>query len=163
MNITEFMDGFPLWAIFFASVAIILLSIEIGYRLGKRQRGRLVAKEKIQTGPVVAASLGLLAFILAFTFGSVTSRLADRQQLVLDEANVIGTVYLRADLLEPSDRNEIQRILYDYVNLRLDRLKDGGLQQIEEGIARSEDMQSEFEQGIGEALDVVGDDVGLDL
>ena len=144
MNVTEYMDRLPLWAIFFASVAIILLSIEIGYRLGKRQRGRLVAKEKIQTGPVVAASLGLLAFILAFTFGSVTSRVADRQKLVLDEANVIGTVFLRADLLEPSDRDEFQHILYDYVNLRVKVIKGGWMQKVEEGIAKSEDMQDEL-------------------
>ena len=144
MNVIEYMDRLPLWAIFFASVSIILLSIEIGFRLGKRQRSRLVAREKIQTGPVVAASLGLLAFILAFTFGSVTSRVADRQQLVLDEANAIGTTYLRADLLEPSDRNEIQHILYDYVNLRLEILEDGWFQKIQEGIAKSEEIQSEL-------------------
>ena len=75
---------------------------------------RLTGGEKIQTGPVVAASLGLLAFMLAFTFGAVTKRYDDRKQLVLDEANAIGTACLRADLLPEPDRDSVRRLLYDY-------------------------------------------------
>ncbi|MCK7520215.1 MAG: hypothetical protein MZV64_22250 [Ignavibacteriales bacterium] len=48
--------------------------------------------------------LGLLAFILAFTFGAATSRFDDKKQLLLDEVNAIGTTFLRADFLAESER-----------------------------------------------------------
>jgi len=149
MIIREFMDGVPFWGVFVASVVIILLSVEIGFRLGRWQHGRLPAGEKIQTGPVVAASLGLLAFILAFTFGAVTKRFDERKQLVLDEANAIGTAYLRADLLPETDRDSIRRVLYDYVTLRLDAVQLSNTnklddQQLEQMIARSEELQMQL-------------------
>jgi len=48
---------------------------------------------------MIAAILGLLAFRLAFTFGVAASRFDTRRELVLDEANAIGTTFLRAALL----------------------------------------------------------------
>lgn len=74
----------------------------------------------------------------------MTSRYDERKQLVLSEANVIGTVYLRVDLLPQADRTEIQSILYDYVTLRIDGLKRGKLQQIQQGIDRSKELQVEL-------------------
>ena len=83
MSITELMEMSPLWGIFLILAVMILISNEVGFRVGKRQRRKDVSGDKIQTGPIVAASMGLLAFILAFSFGSVTSRYDDRKQLVL--------------------------------------------------------------------------------
>ena len=48
--------------------------------------------------------LGLLAFILAFTFGAATSRFDDKKQLLLDEVNAIGTTFLRTDFLSESEQ-----------------------------------------------------------
>ena len=48
---------------------------------------------------MVAATLALLAFILAFTFGLAGSWFDVRRRLVVDEANAIGTTYLRAGML----------------------------------------------------------------
>jgi len=66
-------------------------------------RGRRAGKEHdAAVGGMVAAELGLLAFLLAFTFGFAASRFEDRRQVVLDESNAIGTTYLRtATLPEP--------------------------------------------------------------
>lgn len=144
MDLTKYIDGLSLWWIFLASVVIILLSNEVGFQLGSKRRRLLAAEEKIQTGPVVAACLGLLAFILAFTFGSVTSGYDERKQLVLSEAIVIGTAYLRVDLLPQADRTKIRRILYDYVTLRIDAMKSGNVQQIQQGIDRSKELQGEL-------------------
>jgi len=70
MNIIEFLDKVPLWGILVTSAVTILLSTEFSFLLGKRARERATGKRKIQ----VAAAMGLLAFILAFTFGTVASR-----------------------------------------------------------------------------------------
>jgi hypothetical protein len=63
--------------------------------------------------------LGLLAFLLAFTFGMAASRFELRRELVLDEANAIGTAYLRAALVPEPHRTEIRTFLRDYVDSRL--------------------------------------------
>ena len=72
-------------------------------------------------GSVVGAVLGLLAFILAFTFGMAASRFEARKQLVLEEANAIGTTYLRAGLLPQTQGLEVKRLLREYAEVRLNR------------------------------------------
>lgn len=154
MNVTELLDGFSLLPIFLVMVLSIILSIEFGFRLGKRQRKRAPDGAKIETGAVVAASLGLLAFMLAFTFGAVTSNYSDRKQLLLDEVNAVGTLFLRADLLPASERDKVRGILSNYVNLRiegvqalqLDRsIRRGEFQQrVKSFITRSEKIQAEL-------------------
>jgi hypothetical protein len=63
------LDPLPLWAFFLITVAVVLLSIEGGFRLGTYRRGRSEGEDKPPVGEMVAATLALLAFILAFTFG----------------------------------------------------------------------------------------------
>jgi hypothetical protein len=87
----------------------------------------------------MAASLGLLAFFLAFTFGIAGSRFDDRKKLVIEEANTIGTTYLRAELLPEPHRTEIQTLLREYVEVRAGAV-GGGLETIQQAIARSEEL-----------------------
>jgi hypothetical protein len=145
MNITTLMDGSSLWLISFALVLGILFSIEVGFRLGKRQRRRSSNGEKIETGAVVAASLGLLAFMLAFTFGAVASNFTERKQLLIDDVNSIGTLYLRADLLPDPERAEVKDIISNYVTLRIEVLKGhDGFQKVKQALAQFEEMQAEL-------------------
>ena len=73
---------------------------------------------------MVGAMLGLLAFILAFTFGLVAARFDTRRQVLLDEANAIGTTYLRAGML-PEQGEKIRALLRDYVSVRLNAVRPG--------------------------------------
>jgi hypothetical protein len=61
----------------------------------------------------------LLAFLIAFTFGMANSRYEERRHAVLEEANVIGTAYLRADLLPDQLRSETKDLLRRYVDIRM--------------------------------------------
>ena len=144
MNIHHVVDGLPLWVIFIASVIVIVSSSEVGFLLGKRHSGKGSTGRKISTGPVVASSLGLMAFMLAFTFGAVASRFDDRKDLVLEEANAIGTAFLRADLLPRIERDRMQKLLYDYISLRIEAVESGDAEQIEQALIRSEAMQNEM-------------------
>jgi hypothetical protein len=87
---------------------------------------------------MVAAILGLLGFLLAFTFGMAASRFDTRRELVLDEANAIGTTYLRAALLPEPHRTEVRALLRDYVGLRLEAVQQGAAVA---ALARSEELQ----------------------
>ena len=81
----------------------------------------------------------LLAFMLAFTFGLAASRFDVRRGLVIDEANAIGTTYLRAGLLPEPHRSDVRSLLREYVDVRLEAVQPGKLSQ---SIGRSEELHA---------------------
>src|SRR5262249_18785163 len=115
MPINATLDMLPLWAVFVVSLAIILLAAEVGYRLGRVRQRRADHEKEPTVGGMVAAELGLLAFLLAFTFGMAASKFEARRETLLNEANNVGTTYLRAQMLPEPDRAEIRRLLREYV------------------------------------------------
>lgn len=119
--ITEaLLDAIPLWLLFVMVLAIVLVSIRLGYKAGKKRP----QNDKSSEGAVVGAALGLLALILAFTFGIATGRYDTRRNLLLDEVESIGTTYLRAGLLAEPQGGEIRKLLREYVDLRVDLSAD---------------------------------------
>src|SRR6516164_6207356 len=133
------LDAVPLWALFIFILLVVLFSVEFGYRLGKYKRSRHEAEKEAPLGTMVGAELGLLAFILAFTFGLAATRFDTRRQVLLDEANAIGTTYLRAGML-PERGEEVRRLLREYVATRLEAVQRG---KLPEGIRRSEEIQQQ--------------------
>jgi hypothetical protein len=57
--------------------------------------------------------------MLAFTFGIVTDRYDARRELVRNEANAIGTAYVRSDILPEPARGRAKEMLKEYVDFRL--------------------------------------------
>jgi hypothetical protein len=129
------LDAVPLWALFLLAFALILLAHESGFRLG---RARRESKENdAPVGGMVAAQLGLLAFLLAFTFGIATSRFDRRREVLLDESNAIGTAYLRAAMLPEPHRTQVRQILREYVDLRIAATQG---ESMDHAIRRSEEL-----------------------
>src|SRR6187399_2567395 len=137
---TTALDVLPLWALFPVIVVLVLTAIEGGYRLGAYRQSLSGREKDAPVGSMVGATLGLLAFMLAFTFGMAASRFDTRKQLVLEEANAIGTTYLRAAML-PEKRDEIRALLRSYVDARLSAFQPG---QAGEAILESEDIQGKL-------------------
>jgi hypothetical protein len=132
------LDFIPLWALFLAFVVFLALAVEVGYRLGKWRRS-LISDEKEQpVGAMVASILGLVALVLGFTFSLAANRFDARRMAVLEEANAIGTTYLRARLLSDPERVEITRLLREYVAVRIAGTTPGG--DTEQALARSEEL-----------------------
>src|SRR4029453_17958661 len=105
--------------------------------IGKFRLSRREQEKEAPVGTMVGATL--LAFILAFTLGLASSRFDNRRQLLLDEANALGTTYLRAGML-PEWGEEVRRLLRDYIGHRLDAVRSG---DVTEGIRRSENIQQQ--------------------
>ena len=118
MDASNFVNVLPLWLLYIITAAIVLLSIELGWRLGNYRRHHAEEERQAPVSAAVGATLGLLAFLLAFTFGMAGSRFDNRKQNVLQEANAIGTTYLRADLLPEGPRNQVRSLLREYTALR---------------------------------------------
>lgn len=120
MYMSGLFDRLSLGALFLATVVVVYLAVEGGYRLAKwRRQTRAETEKDAPVGAMAAATLGLVAFMLAFTFGLAASRFELRRQTILDEANAIGTTYLRAAMLPEPERSESRRLLREYVDVRL--------------------------------------------
>jgi len=96
----------------------MLLAMEIGFRSGHRKQ-QSVAEAITQANAVLVSMLGLLALLLAFTFSAALQRYEDRSRTVVDEANAIGTTYLRARLLPGEMPDEVQALLRQYLDVRV--------------------------------------------
>jgi len=118
MNLNLF-DSFPI-AGCYVGVAILMLAFgEVGYQFGVRARTRQDKGAPTALGPMVGGLLSMLAFALAFMFSIASSQHDLRKQNVLEEANSIGTAYLRADLLDKQYGIKIKHLLREYVDIRL--------------------------------------------
>jgi len=115
----ELFESLPIiW--FFVGVSIIMLVFcEVGYQFGLHAKTRQDKEAPTSLGPMIGGLLGMLAFVLAFTFSMASAQHDLRKQNVLEEANTIGTAYLRADLLDKQYGIEVKRLLKEYVNVRL--------------------------------------------
>ena len=134
-------DVLPLWALFIALVIANLLSGECGFRLG-RLRSRQTHRESDGTvSAIVGSELGLLAFLLAFSFGIVASRFDLRRHVVLDEANAIGTTYLRSAMLPAAHGGPVRRLLREYVDVRIQAAMGGSVDQ---AVRRSEQIHQQL-------------------
>ncbi len=136
-------DILPLWVLFGVTIAAVLLSIEAGFRLGRyrRERATTGAEAEGPVGATVGATLGLLAFLLGFTFSLAASYFENRRELVLAEANAIGTTFLRAEMLAEPSRAEVRGLLREYVQVRLDAFQSS---RNDQALTRSEDLQRQL-------------------
>ena len=121
-------ESIPIWTMFIGSSVLVVASIELGYRLGYRSHRRSAEEKESPVSAIAASVLGLLAFMLAFTFGIVSNRYDAKKTLMREEANAIGTAWLRADLLPAGDRAEAKELLREYLETRLDFVQSQKLQ-----------------------------------
>ncbi len=96
----------------------MLLCLEAGYRIG-RYAARRTASSHEGTGPIEAAVFALLGLLLGFTFANGISHLDQRRELIVREANAVGTAYLRLDLLPANQQAEMRRLFREYLDARL--------------------------------------------
>jgi hypothetical protein len=108
----------PLWVISIAFFIGLVVAREIGKYLRDRRGPSLDGKE----GDAFAMTsvLGLLALLIGFTFSIALSRYEARRELVVQEANAIGTTWLRLQLLDPTDRERMAPLLRRYVDARIE-------------------------------------------
>ncbi len=115
----QLVDAIPIWVLLAMTVLVIMIVVETGHRLGRGMKMRPGEEKLPPVSSILASTLGLLAFMLAFTFGLTTTRFDNRKALVRSEANMIRTVWLRSDFLPEPDRSEAEGLLRVYLDQRL--------------------------------------------
>ena len=127
-----------------ALFAILLALIELGGRLGARALARN-SEAAIGAGAMEGAVFALLGLLLAFTFFGAASRFDDRRKLIIDEANAIGTAYLRLDLLPATAQPELRDAFRRYVDQRLAAYRAlPDLAAARVALERANEMQQQF-------------------
>lgn len=104
---------------FVISIIVLWVSAWIGARVRARTKKDLPEDLREDFSVLLAASLTLLGLIIGFSFSMATSRYDQRKNLEEEEANAIGTEYLRADLLPASDAAQVRTLLKQYTDLRI--------------------------------------------
>jgi hypothetical protein len=133
------LDVFPIWVTTLLIAALLLGACELGFRIGGRKHGA----EKSDEGHVLSAMLALLGLLVGFTFSIAVGRHELRRSLVVDEANAIGTEYLRTQMLPEPFRSRLADALRKYTDARL-ALAAAGENPV--AIARANDLADSLQR-----------------
>jgi hypothetical protein len=118
MNIPILYD-IPIWINGAIFVMVMLVALEIGYRVGLRKREASRGEDVSMSSVVVTSFLATFGLILAFTYAFTVSRADLRKRVTIDEANAIGTAFLRAGLVPNPESAELKRALLEYARTRV--------------------------------------------
>lgn len=111
-------DALPLWVFGVIFFGVMILALELGFRVGKKRRDTWRNAESGGGGIVQTSIFAVLGLVLAFTYSAGLTRFEARKAALLNEANAIGTAFLRADLASEPGRTELMEALYEYAVTR---------------------------------------------
>jgi hypothetical protein len=135
--------------VFVLSLIMLWLSAIAGAFFAQRFRP-LKEEEREDFGVVEAAILTLLGLLIGFTFSMAISRYDQRKNYEEEEANAIGTEYLRAELLPAADAAKVQGLLKKYLEQRILFYKVRDLVQLEQINATTARLQTELWSSVRE-------------
>ena len=123
----------------------MLLMLELGRRLGDRVERVDPEGAHTGTGPVEGAVFALLGLLVAFAFSGAAQRFDTRRNLIVEEANAIGTAYLRVDLVPEAARPALRTLFLRYLDTRLEVYRSlPDLDAVRDALGRAERLQAEI-------------------
>jgi hypothetical protein len=134
-------------AIHFAALlfAGMLAALELGRWAGRRRLALEGERAPTGLGAIEGAVFGLMGLMIAFAFHGAASRFDIRRVLVVEEANDIGTAYLRLDLLPAAAQPRLRDLFRRYVDARIEvygKLPDGAAAR--DALVRADRLQREI-------------------
>jgi hypothetical protein len=109
----------PLWALYVVTLVLILAFLAGGYWYVRLKNRTKPPRSDAQLGAIAGATLGLLAFLMAFVLGFGVTVAQERRSLVVEDANAIRTSYLRAGYIGEPYGSQARGLLKEYVDLRV--------------------------------------------
>ena len=137
---------------------LLIVSVFLGYHLGRKQRrpgaGAQGDNDNGGVGHISGIIFTLIGLLLGFTLSAAATGFQQRQVLIAQEANAIGTAYLRLDLLPKSAQAPLRLLFREYLQARLDTYKaPGGSPAAHTAYLRSLKLQAAlWQQGTDAAL-----------
>lgn len=134
-------DHVPVFLVMALAVLTQVVFIELGFRYGKTKQGTPYKAQMAQVRAIMGASLGLLAFMLAFTFSSAQQHFEERTRAYMMEVSAIDSAYRGADLILKEARVEAKELLLNFARLRLETTRaasQADMQSVVEMVRESE-------------------------
>lgn len=122
---TGLVDLLPFWLFFVGTMAMVLVPIDAGRRLGVHRRAKSGQERESTTSIISAGLVSLNSFFLAFVFGMVSDRYESRQELVREDAASIRLAYLHTDLLDDPVQSHARTLLREYLAQRILAVESG--------------------------------------
>jgi hypothetical protein len=123
----------------------MLLAFELAYQIARRWHSATEHAGREVFVAVKVSLLGMLALLLAFTFGMAVDRYAERQRLVMDEANMLHSVLLQSTLLPAPARAQFQQLFGQFVDTRLAFFNARrNLAAVEQAMDRTEELHRQL-------------------
>jgi hypothetical protein len=115
----DFLRQFSAFQISAVLFLLLLAFVQIGFELGRRLR-KPDEESSAALNTIKGAVLALLGLLLGFSFALSSGRFEQRRQLMIQEANTIGTAYLRGDLMEEPLQSRYKELLRNYTDARIE-------------------------------------------
>ena len=115
----RWLNSAPLWLVALGLFLALVAAREVGEWVSRHLSPRASDEDDSERGYIISGVLGLLALLIAFTFGLALDRYQTRRDLVVAEANAIGTAEMRVRLLDPPYAARLSGLFRDYAEKRL--------------------------------------------
>ena len=123
----------------------LLVFLEVGRRIRLAGIKKGEKEPPAGSGGVETAVYGLMGLLVAFTFNGAASRFEARRHLIVEEANAIGTAYLRLDLVSAEAQQALKEKFRKYLDLRLEAYrKMPDIKAAKADLALAQDLQGEI-------------------
>ena len=147
MLVAHFFDLIPIWLLLIGTILVMVIFIEVGFRVGKRAQAATKKAQTSQVRAIMGAGLGLLAFMLAFTFSTAQSHFEARVQNLAEEARIARNAFMQADMMVEPERTQVKQLLRDYIELRsVGRLGNG--EAMKQGLADALHLSEEIQRNL---------------
>ena len=129
--------------VFVVTLVLLWVASKVGAAFRKKS-GEMGEEERDDFGMILAATLTLLGLIIGFTFSMSISRYDQRKNYEEEEANAIGTEYLRADLLPAENAAKVRGLLKNYLDERVKFYLTRNREELRSVNARTAELQTEM-------------------
>lgn len=136
------MEAIIFFLVFFLSLLFFLYA---GSKVAQYQKVQEGEKKSFGYQLLQGSIFSLMGLIVAFTFATSNQKMDMRRILIIDEANAIGTAYLRLDLLPQEQRNILKKYVEEYLSVRLATYKAlPDLIKVNQEINKANDIQKKI-------------------
>jgi len=156
-----YLDYIPIFMVLGLSIITMVLFIELGYWVAERPHAKTNKAQLAQVRAIMGASLGLLAFMLAFSFSMAQQHFEIRTDAFLLEITAVDSAYRGADLLEMESELAAKENLREFVDLRreMTKLPLNDFGAVEERIREAEKIHDQLWHIAESAMALEGDSV----
>jgi len=144
-------DRLDAWMVALVLAAVMITAWRLGWRSGRALHAR---GEDPSLGKLDDASIALLGLLLAFSFSMALGKHDRRREMVVADSNAIGDFYTCASLLPDPVRSELQKVIREYTEHRLELVRRRALleEKLDQELRRMYEMQGRMTDLVARAV-----------